>query len=223
MSQSRGPGGSREKKRKKKPLKRACDSAPPGLPLGRRVVGAPTTLAYHYPRSARRSILLSPSTTLFALFLCLSASLQLSFSLKLSSPFHLLPGSNPPDFDSRGLQPPPPIVTPHRGQYGRPCTLDTLRPRCLITQDTSSRGNRACYRPPSGRQYPRKKGERKTLPGSKYFLLGSSVSTEPPRPPPPRLCFSCAERGGRDLFPRLGEREGRRNAACETEKAGLVR
>ena len=27
-----------------------------------------------------------------------------------------------------------------------PCTLDTLRLRCLITQDTSSRGNRACYR-----------------------------------------------------------------------------
>ena len=109
----------------------------------------PLTLrtTYHY------SFSLSLSLSLF-IFLLLAVSrsvysrlarllLQGSLHPSISS----LAGSNPRHFDSRGLQPPSPrFVGPHRGQYRRPCTLDTLRLRCLITQDTSSRGDRACYR-----------------------------------------------------------------------------
>lgn len=97
------------------------------------------------------SILLTPS-----LFFTLSLSPLPSPSLarlllsKLSSPFHLFVGSNPPVL--RFARPPthPPSRSPlpvHTGgNMAAPCTLDTLRLRCLITQDTSSRGNRACYR-----------------------------------------------------------------------------
>lgn len=97
------------------------------------------------------SILLTPS-----LFFTLSLSPLPSPSLarlllsELSSPFHLFVGSNPPVL--RFARPPthPPSRSPlpvHTGgNMAAPCTLDTLRLRCLITQDTSSRGNRACYR-----------------------------------------------------------------------------
>ena len=80
------------------------------------------------------------------LYLQSSVHSRLARLLPQSSSLHpsissLLPGSNPRYFDSRGLQPPSPrLVGPYRGQYRRPCTLDTLRLRCLITQDTSSKG-----------------------------------------------------------------------------------
>lgn len=74
-----------------------------------------------------------------------SPSLTRLLLSELSSPFHLFVGSNPPVL--RFARPPTSPSPSHTGgNMAAPCTLDTLRLRCLITQDTSSRGNRACYR-----------------------------------------------------------------------------
>lgn len=122
--------------------------------------------AYHYPFAPSRhpssSASSYPSARLVLLVL-----LPLYPSSRSLHP-SIFSGSNPTRFDSRGAaippSPPSTLAASRWGQYGRSCTLDTLRPRCLITQDTFLFDGR-------------KKGERArslaSLPGPKTLIAES--------------------------------------------------
>lgn len=108
-------------------------------------ISLPSLCPYNPPLALLLSSFLSLSPSPLFQSLPRSPSLTRLLLSELSSPFHLFVGSNPPVL--RFARPPTSPSPSHTGgNMAAPCTLDTLRLRCLITQDTSSRGNRACYR-----------------------------------------------------------------------------